>query len=171
MLGFSSLPCMDFSKFNEQISQHSRCEFVRDLCAGSLPIFPWDANAWIYIYGSAAVFMTGSGATYTLHTTHCWGNEGWEKCEEKKSARMCKSTFIFAPCVGRISMGSLFVGLSKTEKKKIKLLSVCVVFHISWCICVCSGICAFGAGFSAGRAANYTEQWLLLVLPPGHQLG
>ena len=68
---------MDFSKLNERISQHSGCEFVRDLCAGSLPIFPWDANAWIYIYGfAAAVFMTGSGATYSLHTTHCWGNEG-----------------------------------------------------------------------------------------------
>lgn len=52
-------------------------------------------------------------------------------------------------------------------------LSICekIFLHICECICVCSGICAFEAGFSAGRASNYTEQWLLLVLPPGHQLG
>lgn len=70
-----------FSKLNEQISQHSRCEFVRDLCAGSLPIFPSDANAWIYIYGQSCCSIYD---WQWRHTEHCWGNERGRNVKKHK---------------------------------------------------------------------------------------
>ena len=78
--------------------------------------------------------------------------------------KVCTNTFVFVHeyvC----DMNCLFVFVQMAMvycicSHLLVYLSKCeqIFLYICECICVCSGICAFEAGFSAGRASNYTEQ-------------
>ena len=76
-----SLSCMDWiiPRHQADYSQHTRCDFARDLFTGVVTNISLSCK-WLDLYWRAsAVFMIPTGATNTLHTTQTVGGRNAKK--------------------------------------------------------------------------------------------